>query len=67
MIFCIEWSIGGFDPTADGLFRRTKRSRYRVTRRKIDRLISIVLGTENFVDLPNSLSKSKAENSDGVS
>jgi len=29
-------------------------------------LISIVLGTENFVDLPNSLSNSKAENSDGV-
>jgi len=75
MIFCIEWSISAdynweyvpsFDPTADGLFRRTRRSRYRMTRRKIDRLISIVLGTENFVDLPNSLSNSKAENSDGV-
>ena len=75
MIFCIEWSTGAdyngeyvpsLDPTADGLFRRTRRSRHRVTRRKIDRLISIVLGTENFVDLPNYLSKSKAENSDGV-
>jgi hypothetical protein len=35
MIFCIEWSISAdynceyvpsFDPTADGLFRRTRRS-----------------------------------------
>jgi len=33
---------------------------------KIDRLISIVLETENFADRPNLTSKSKAENSDGT-
>jgi hypothetical protein len=41
-------------------------SRHRGTRRKIDQLISIVLGTESFVGLQISLSKSKAENSDGA-
>ncbi len=33
--------------------------------RKIDRLISIVIGTENFVDRPNSLLKSRAQIFDG--
>jgi hypothetical protein len=33
---------------------------------KIDRLVSIVIGTENFVDGPNSPSESIAENFDGA-
>jgi hypothetical protein len=33
---------------------------------KIDRLVSIVVGTENFADRSSFASKSKAQNSDGV-
>jgi len=59
------WEVGAFAAEADGLFDQAGEVTFSESL-KVDRLILIVLETENFADRPNFASKSRAENHDGV-
>jgi len=58
-------SGGGSPPKLTSFFDQAGEITFSESLKK-DRLISIVLETENFADRPNLASKSKAENSDGT-